>query len=77
MVPPSKVMLCCASTLLVIYQTVGSLALRPGQTDSQVNTSLQNQNLRTDVRWIVKRIRKLTQKQMTCDQFVSRYVAKR
>ena len=68
MVPSSKVMLCI---LLVIYQTVGSFAHRPGQTDSQVNASLQNQNFAYGLRWIVKRILKLTQKQMTCDQLVS------
>ena len=28
------------------------------QTDSKVNVSLQNQNLRTDLRWVTKRIRK-------------------
>ena len=27
----------------------------------QVNASLQNQNLRTDLRWVAKRIRKSTQ----------------
>ena len=32
--------------------------LSPGQTDSQVNASLQNQNLRTDLRRVAKRIRK-------------------
>ena len=29
-----------------------------GQTDSQVDASLQNQNLSTDLRWVAKRIRK-------------------
>ena len=34
------------------------LALSPDQTDSQVDASLQNQNLRTDLRRVAKRIRK-------------------
>ena len=45
-----------------------------GQTDSRVDASLQNQNLRTDMRWVAKRIRK-SQKvvnfeliQLNCDQ---------
>ena len=32
--------------------------LSPGQTNSQVDASLQNQNLRTDLRRVAKRIRK-------------------
>ena len=52
----------------------------PGQTDSQVDASFQNQNLRTDLRWEAKRIRRLassrnshkvvnfTHIQMACDQ---------
>ena len=34
------------------------------QTDSKVNASLQNQNLRTDLRWVTKRIRKSAHKFM-------------
>ena len=50
----------------------------------QVNTNFKNQNLRTDLRWVAKRIRtsarksrkskevvNLTQLQLTCDQLVS------
>ena len=38
------------------------------KTDSQVNASLQNQNLRMDLRWVAKRIHKSTQvcKTRTC-----------
>ena len=36
----------------------GPRPYKPGQTDSQVNASLQNQNLRTDLRRVAKRIRK-------------------
>ena len=51
---------------------------------TQVGASLQNQNLRTDLRWVAKRIHKsalkfkqiaksvnFTHTQMTCDQLVS------
>ena len=37
--------------------TVRSVALSTGQTDSQVDASLQNQNVRTDLRRVAKRIR--------------------
>ena len=37
-------------------------AQNPGQKDSQVDASLQNQNLRTDLRWVAKRIRKSARK---------------
>ena len=39
-----------------------TLLLSPDQTDSQVDASLQNQNLRTDLRWVAKRIRKSARK---------------
>ena len=38
------------------------LGLSPGHTDSQVNASLQKQNLRTDLRRVAKRIRKSARK---------------
>ena len=33
-----------------------------GQTGSQVNAGLPNHNLRTDLRWVAKRVRKSTRK---------------
>ena len=60
-----------------------SATLSAGQMDSQVDASLQNQNLRTDLRWAAKRIRKLavnfTLIQLTCDRLCVdlRWAAKR
>ena len=51
--------------------------------DSQVDASLQNHNLRTDLRWVAKRIRKsagnFTHIQLTCDRLCVdlRWAAKR
>ena len=46
-----------------------SCSLSPGQTDSQVNASLQNQNLRSDLRRVAKRIRK-SQKAVTSTHII-------
>ena len=64
---------------MIVKPWPNGLASRP-----QVNASLQNQNLRTDLRWVGKRIRKSARKftqdekgrkfphiHLTCDQLVS------
>ena len=50
-------------------RTFSPSVLSPGQTDSQVNASLRNQNLRTDLRRVAKRIRKSARKSQKAVNF--------
>ena len=43
---------------MILYTFDINALLSPGQTNSQVDASLQNQNLHTDLRRVAKRIRK-------------------
>ena len=59
-----------------LFWSNGNNCLSPGQTDLQVNATLQNQNLHTELRWVAKQIHKLQKVlyfkhiQFTCDQLV-------